>query len=260
MPTILNIDTATSACSVALSHNGQLLSIANSAIGNSHSAVLTTLIEEVLSNSATSISNIDAIAVNEGPGSYTGLRIGVSTAKGLCYALDKPLIAISGLKSMAVGMSEERKVKSEKGEAASLKPQASSRKPEARSEKREARSEILLCPMLDARRMEVYCAFFDFQLNIVRETSAVVIDEHSFSDVLQENLVLFAGDGAEKCKAILEKYENARFIDDFKPSAKFMIPLAEERFARHEFENLAYFEPFYLKDFVAGKPRVKGLV
>jgi tRNA threonylcarbamoyladenosine biosynthesis protein TsaB len=231
---ILNIETATAVCSIALAKDGQLLGVKESNTKNNHSSVLTLFIDDVIKGANVSLSDIEAIAVSEGPGSYTGLRIGVAAAKGLCYALEKPLIGVNTLHAMANGMSHRD----------SLVHPAST---------------TLYCPMIDARRMEVFCAIFDKKGKDVRETRAEIIDESSFLQYLERSKIVFAGDGALKCKSILDKYPNAVFLDDFQPSAKFMIPLSEEKFLKKRFEDLAYFEPYYLKDFVAGKPRVKGL-
>ena len=236
MPTLLHIETATNVCSVALSFNGQVLSLWESSVKNAHSSILTTFIEECFKSAGIKTSEIDAIAVSEGPGSYTGLRIGVATAKGLCYALDKSLIAIPTLKAMASGMLD-----SVHGTRHSVLG-------------------TLLCPMIDARRMEVFSSVFNSGLVEIRKTLAEIIDETSFSELLLENPILFAGDGAAKCRPFLEENENACFLDDFRVSASYMITLAEKKFLCGDFENLAYFEPFYLKDFIAGKPRVKGLI
>lgn len=231
MALILNLETATTVCSVSLAKGGHLLSLKEQNGEYSHSENLTLFIENVLLQANFKLSDIDAIAVSKGPGSYTGLRIGVSTAKGLCYSLNKPLIAINTLQHISLSVSE------------SLKPQISDLKP-------------FLCPMLDARRMEVYCAIFDSLNNEIKSTSAEIIDEHSFSDLLKENVIYFFGDGAEKCKGVLSKSKNAIFIDDIFPSAKNMISLSELAFINKEFEDVAYFEPFYLKDFVAGKKKL----
>jgi len=233
---ILSLETATNVCSVALSGNGQLLALRESTVKNAHSSVLTTFVDEVFNLAGLRPAEIDAIAVSEGPGSYTGLRIGVATAKGLCYALDKPLIAIPTLKAMASGM---------------LNQQLRTPNPKLQT---------FFCPMIDARRMEVFSSVFNSGLVEIRETLAEIIDKTSFSEILIENKIYFAGDGATKCKSFLEVNENAVFLDDFQVSARFMIHLAEQKFQSCEFENLAYFEPYYLKDFVAGKPRVKGLI
>jgi len=229
MSLILNIETATAVCSVALAKDGKIISNKEQNEGYTHAENLTVFIEDVVTKSGFTFKDIDAIAVSKGPGSYTGLRIGISTAKGLCYALDKPLISVNTLLSLA------------KSQAASSKLQ---------------NEDVMLCPMIDARRMEVYCAIYDSKLNCVRETAAEIINENSFSDLLKKNKLLFFGDGAAKCKHILSKNTNAVFINDIFPSAKNMITLSEAAFKKNKFENVAYFEPFYLKDFVAGKKKI----
>jgi tRNA threonylcarbamoyladenosine biosynthesis protein TsaB len=236
LSTILSLETATNVCSVALSGNGQLLALRESTVKNAHSSVLTTFIEDVLNSAGIRPAEIDAIAVSEGPGSYTGLRIGVATAKGLCFALDKPMIAIPTLKAMASGM-------------LNLQLQTLNSK-----------LQTYFCPMIDARRMEVFSSVFSSGLVEIRKTLAEIIDETSFSDILKDHSIVFAGDGAVKCKTYLEGNENAFFLDDFQISARYMIELAEKKFMEDDFENLAYFEPLYLKDFIAGKSHVKGLI
>lgn len=230
MAVILSIETATQVCSVALSSEGEVLEIREGREKNSHSTIITVFIEEVMKGAGLSFGALDAVAVSMGPGSYTGLRIGVSTAKGTCYALDKPLIAIGTLDAMAAGMLA-----------------------------RVPYPDFLLCPMIDARRMEVYNGLFDRELNQVRATQAEIITELSFREELEKHIMIFAGDGAEKCKPLLGDHPNARFIDEFYPSAASMVKLAEKKFKAGEFENVAYFEPFYLKDFIPGISRVKGL-
>ena len=232
MSYILCIETATIACSVALTKDGIVLSKKETTEKNAHSAKLTIFIDEVLKENKLGFSDLDAIAVSKGPGSYTGLRIGVSTAKGLCYALDVPLIAINTLQSLAWGM------------AGSF------------SEKKH--TSPLLCPMIDARRMEVYAAVFNFDLEEVRETRADIIEADSFLEYLDESQVIFFGDGADKCKEIIT-HPNAVFVDDVFPSSANMAIPANQKFIQKQFEDVAYFEPFYLKDFIAGIPRVKGL-
>lgn len=234
MALILHIETATRICSVALARDGALISLRESSLHNVHSSKLTLFIEEAIQEAGIIFSDLDAIAVSKGPGSYTGLRIGVAAAKGLCYALDRPLIAVPTLQGMAEGMP--------------LTPGLSSG----------GRGEVL-CPMLDARRMEVYCAMYDKDMREVRETEAVIVGEDSFAAELGKGIVVFGGEGADKCRPILEHFPNARFIIGFETSSKYMIRIALERFKAGSFENLAYFEPLYLKEFVAGKPRVKGL-
>ena len=218
---ILNIETSTKACSVALHKNGELIVCREDVTANfSHSEKLLKFISELFSDEKLSISDLDAIAVSMGPGSYTGLRIGVSTAKGLCYGLDIPLISISTLKAMSFGMALEIKAD-------------------------------LYCPMIDARRMEVYSAFFDINNTEVRKIQADIINENSYKKELEKKVVFF-GDGSEK---LIEKIKdkNAIFVSDIHPSAKNMGLLSYQKFTKSLFEDLAYFEPFYLKDFVAGR-------
>ena len=237
MSLILNIETATGVCSVALAKDRQLVGLKESNMKNSHSSVLPIFIEEVVTASGFSMSDIDAVAVSEGPGSYTGLRIGVATAKGLCYAMEIPLIGINTLQAMALGMIQ-------------VLPS---------SPLKEKETGTLYCPMIDARRMEVYCAIFDENGKEIRETRAEIMDESSLMEYLGRNKVVFGGDGSFKCRPLFEKHPNAVFLADFQASTKFMIPLSEEKYSHKNFEDLAYFEPYYLKDFIAGKPRVKGL-
>ena len=218
---ILNIETSTKACSVALHKNGELIVSREDVTTNfSHSEKLLKFISKLFSDAKLSLSDLDAIAVSMGPGSYTGLRIGVSTAKGLCYGLDIPLISISTLKAMSFGMALEIKAD-------------------------------LYCPMIDARRMEVYSAFFDKNNTEVRKIQADIIDENSYKKELEKKVVFF-GDGSEKIKDKI-KHENAIFVSDIHPSAKNMGLLSYQKFTKSLFEDLAYFEPFYLKDFVAGR-------
>ncbi|MDP1747552.1 MAG: tRNA (adenosine(37)-N6)-threonylcarbamoyltransferase complex dimerization subunit type 1 TsaB [Bacteroidota bacterium] len=231
MALILNLETSTTVCSVSLSKDGRLLAVKEQNGDYSHAENLTLFIEDVLQQADVKLSNVDAIAVSKGPGSYTGLRIGVSTAKGLCYSLNKPLIAISTLQHISLSISED-------------------------SQSPISNLKSLFCPMLDARRMEVYCAMFDSLNNEIRSITAEIIDEQSFSDLLNNNVIYFFGDGAAKCKDVLSANKNAIFIDDIFPSSKNMISLSEQAFVNKEFEDVAYFEPFYLKDFVAGKKKV----
>ncbi len=220
MPLLLSIETSTKVCSVALHRDTTLLASSEILIERSHSKFITILIENLFLHSGEKMEELDAVAVSKGPGSYTGLRIGVSTAKGLCYALEKPLIAISTLESMAYEVNRFNK------------------------------TEALLCPMIDARRMEVYCAFFDNKLNCLEEVSAKIIEENSFKAMLDQKAVLFFGDGSQKCIKIIGDHKNAFFIDDLFPSAINIGALALKAFEAKKFEDLAYFEPFYLKDFV----------
>jgi tRNA threonylcarbamoyladenosine biosynthesis protein TsaB len=223
MHLILCLETSTKACSVALGKDGQILALKESLEEkHSHAENLTLYIEEVCKQANVQLQDVDAIAVSMGPGSYTGLRIGVSTAKGLCYALSKPLIAINSLEAMAAGFIRH--------------PSSINHQPS------------LFCPMIDARRLEVYCAIYDATLNEIKKTTAEIIDINSFSNLLEKNKTLFFGDGSAKCKSIIS-HPNAVFIDSIYPSAKFMLPLAEKKNLEKKFEDVAYFEPFYLKDF-----------
>jgi tRNA threonylcarbamoyladenosine biosynthesis protein TsaB len=219
MAWIVCIETATKSCSVALARDGHLVAVKEEVSEQySHSEQLTVSIEQLLQQEGLKVSDLDAIAVSSGPGSYTGLRIGVSTAKGLCYASDMPLISISTLEAMSQLMKDKHSNKQ-------------------------------LCPMIDARRMEVYSALFatDHRTEVV----AKIIDEDSFKDELAQGPLLFFGDGADKCQDILT-HTNAHFELGVYPSAIGMIPLAQDKFQNQDFEDVAYFEPFYLKDFVAG--------
>jgi tRNA threonylcarbamoyladenosine biosynthesis protein TsaB len=230
---ILNIETATDICSVALAKDGFLLSIAESDEPKSHAGTVTRFIQQVMKESNLKLSQLDAVAVSKGPGSYTGLRIGTATAKGLCYALDKPLIAINTLQSMTSFF------------LSSCPSQTSSREP----------IRTLFTPLIDARRMEVYTAVFDSSLNEISETKAKIISANSFSELLQENKIFFFGDGVDKCVQILNAKANAHFIKGFRASARGMLSLSEKAFTEKRMENIAYFEPYYLKDFVANKPK-----
>ncbi|WP_175635176.1 tRNA (adenosine(37)-N6)-threonylcarbamoyltransferase complex dimerization subunit type 1 TsaB [Pedobacter ghigonis] len=225
MAKILQIETATAVCSVALSVDGKTVSVKEETGQNLHASRLTLFIDEVLKNAGLNYSELDAIAVSKGPGSYTGLRIGVSTAKGLCYALDKPLIAIETLKMMAAGFESEN--------------------PDYTG---------LIGPMIDARRMEVYTSVFDTSLNVLLPTEAKIIDETSFADLLATQQITFLGDGAAKCADVLT-HENAHFDAANFNTAAYMSALAETAFQQRNFEDVAYFEPFYLKDFVVTQPK-----
>jgi len=225
MAKILQIETSTQVCSVALSIDGKTVSLKEESGQNLHASNLTLFIDEVIKNAGLTYRELDAVAVSKGPGSYTGLRIGVSTAKGLCYALDIPLIAVETLKMMAVGFLFEHPAY--KG---------------------------LACPMIDARRMEVYTSVFDAKLSVLETTSAKIIDENSFSEILSEHQMTFFGDGAAKCAEALN-HENAFFNKDNFNSAGYMSLLADQAFKQADFEDVAYFEPFYLKDFVLTQPK-----
>jgi tRNA threonylcarbamoyladenosine biosynthesis protein TsaB len=216
MARILNLETATTNCSVSISLDGELVSIKEENTPNySHAEQLHIFIKEALA--ATSFSDIDAIAVSKGPGSYTGLRIGVSAAKGLCFSLDLPLISIPTLESMA-------------------------------NQIQVGEDEIIL-PVLDARRMEVYSCVFDDKYKEIRETKAEVIDENSFAEFSKFKKIHIIGSGAEKCEEII-KQPNFKFYKEAFPSAKEMAKLGQKKFEANDFEDVAYFEPYYLKDFI----------
>lgn len=230
MGSILCIETSSKVCSVAIGRDGRIDGCRESELQNAHSTLLTDFISETVRESGQGFSGIDAVAVSMGPGSYTGLRIGVATAKGLCFSLGKPLIAIPTLTSMAYGMRLKHTEDAD-----------------------------MFCPMLDARRMEVYTAVFGRDLALIRDVAAEIITQHSFDSLLETGRILFAGEGAGKCRPLIGSHRNAFFDDGFRLSASYLYPLAEESFRLGKFENPAYFEPFYLKDFIPGKPKVKGL-
>ena len=218
MSLILNIETATKNCSVSLANNGNLVAFKELNDGNySHGENLHVFIEDVIKKANINFNDLDAIAVSKGPGSYTGLRIGVSTAKGLCFSLDKPLISIPTLEALAHAIKIEEKA--------------------------------VIVPMLDARRMEVYSAVFNSSHIQIRETQAEIINEHSFKDYLEKGNVYFLGDGAEKCKQVI-KHKNAIFLEGYFPSSKEVAQLSYEKYKKSDIEDVAYFEPFYLKDFL----------
>ncbi len=232
MAKIVHIETATNTCSAALSSGEELISFRESHIDKSHAGLLTVFIGELFKEAGISPKDIDAISVSMGPGSYTGLRIGVSVAKGMAYSLNIPLIAVDTLKAMTQGYLKRDFVDNNKS--------------------------FLLCPMIDARRMEVYLSLFDQKMQRMKETEAVVIDKNSFSEELEENKIFFFGSGAPKCKAIIS-HNNAVFIEDFQNSARDMISLAYRQFKIEDFVDVAYFEPYYLKDFIATTPKNKIL-
>lgn len=217
MSIILNIETTTKNCSVSIAEKGEIRALKELNNGTySHAEVLHPFIVEVLNEANLTSGQIDAVAVSKGPGSYTGLRIGVSAAKGLCFAFDKPLISIDTLTSLSHSISIEHGV---------------------------------IVSMLDARRMEVYAAVFNEKHKKIREIKAEIIDENSFGDYLKEHKVYFLGDGAQKCKDIIT-HENAIFVDAKFPSSKEMAKLSFDKLKKNDIENVAYFEPFYLKDFI----------
>lgn len=225
---ILCIETATGVCSAALCDESRVILLKEAEEGKSHASQLTVLINELLDETSVKASSLDAVAVSKGPGSYTGLRIGVSVAKGIAYAAGIPLIGINTLTAMYHGLISMGKMPSEEN--------------------------ALLCPMLDARRMEVYNAVFDTKGNIVRDTMAEIIDENSFRSELSAGKVYFFGNGAAKCSEAI-KNDNAVFCFDFSLSASYLHIPSQNALKDKRFENTAYFEPYYLKEFIATKPR-----
>lgn len=230
MSLILQIETATQTCSVALAKDGELLHLVEKTEKNIHASAITLFIEELLQIADKKFSDLDAIAVSMGPGSYTGLRIGVSTAKGICFALDIPLIGINTLASMSSGFIDKCFSVNQK---------------------------TLFCPMIDARRMEVYCAVFNSENQVILPTEAKIIEDQAFSDLFESHIIYFFGDGAAKCEEILSQNLNARIIDDFNNSAAFLSKSAFDKYIQKDFEDVAYFEPYYLKDFIAGKKSIE---
>ena len=231
-PTILYIETATDVCSVALSKGSEIIGLKEEAGGNNHAKHLLPFVDEVLKQAGVSMTEINGVAVSIGPGSYTGLRIGVSTAKGIAYTAGIPVMAVSTLESIAQG-------------AKTLWAESSSEQPQ-------------IIPMIDARRMEVFTTRYDFDIRSLEEISSKIVDDNTFAELLSKEKVLFCGNGMPKCKEILSAFLNAKFMDA-PISAKNMLPAALRKWQKQEFEDVAYFEPFYLKEYVAAKPVVKGL-
>lgn len=226
MSCILNIETSTDVCSVSVSQDGACIFSQEDHDGPNHAVKLGTFVDEALSFADSHAIPLDAVAVSCGPGSYTGLRIGASMAKGICFGQDLKLIAVPTLELMAVPVLLREEV--EEG--------------------------ALLCPMIDARRMEVYSAVYDRALHEVRGIQADVVDAKTYREYLDRGPVYFFGNGAEKCMEVIN-HPNARLIKGVEPLAKWMFPIAERRIAQEKYEDVAYFVPFYLKDFVAHQPK-----
>ena len=226
MSTILHIETSTDVCSVAVSEDGQVIFDQEDHSGPNHAERLGTMVDEALSFTDNHAIPFDAVAVSCGPGSYTGLRIGVSMAKGVCYGRNLKLIAVPTLELLCVPILL-REIPEE---------------------------DALLCSMLDARRMEVYAGIYDRGLKTIRPIQADIVEGETYKEFLDKRPVYFFGNGAQKCKAAIN-HPNAHFIENIEPLAKWMQPLAEKRFLNEQFEDVAYFVPFYLKDFVAKMPK-----
>lgn len=225
MPLILHIETSSSNCSVCLSKGDKVLSAKDDFTGFTHAENMAVFTQEVMNAAGVKLKDIDAVSVSEGPGSYTGLRIGLSFAKGLCYALNKPLIAISTLQQLA-----------------------------AKAIDVVNDNDAIYLPMIDARRMEVYSAAYDFCMKELITPQAVVLDENSFSDLSGSNKIYCFGDGAEK---FVNGFRNESFklIENILPSSLFMVQLAIKKFEQKQFEDVAYFEPFYLKEANITQPK-----
>jgi len=233
MALILNIETSTQVCSVSASENGKIIGYRELNDEKSHAKYLTVFIDELLKELNLQLDAFHAIAVSKGPGSYTGLRIGVSTAKGLCYAKNLPLISVNTLQSMAFGLAQ--KIKSGALNIPDFE-------------------QSILVPMIDARRMEVYSAFFNSEGKSIREVKAEIIDENTYQDILSSQPMIFFGNGSEKLTKTVQ-HKNAYFLPGFRTSSIDMAELSERFYEQRKFEDVAYFEPFYLKDFIATKPR-----
>lgn len=227
MALILIIETSTEICSVALIKNNQLIDLIETNEGQNHARLVTVFAENILERNNIKARELNAVAVSKGPGSYTGLRIGISTAKGICFAAKIPLIAVGTLESMASHVAGNR---------------TKYNIPE--------NEEILFCPMIDARRMEVYSMLLDKNGTILHPITAEIIDETFLADELSEKKIVFFGNGSEKCKKVIDA-PNAIFIPEIFASAQYMQGLASMAYNNSQFEDVAYFEPFYLKDFVA---------
>ena len=227
MSTILHIETSTDVCSVAVSKDGACLFERDDHEGHNHAVMAGVFVDEALSYCDSQLMDLDAVAVSSGPGSYTGLRVGVSMAKGVCYGRSLPLISVPTLQLLCVPVLLREKVKEENA---------------------------LLCPMIDARRMEVYAQIFDRGLHEVRAIQADIVDGETYRQWLDERPVYFFGNGAAKCMDAIS-HPNAHLIEDVEPLARWMFPLAERKCFAQQFEDVAYFVPFYLKDFVAKQPK-----
>lgn len=220
MPLILLLETATTNCSVALASDGIIVASRSINRGYSHAEKINVFVQEVVAQAGVTLKDLQAVAISNGPGSYTGLRIGISTAKGLCYALDIPLISVSTLDAMAQGLNGGK--------------------------------DQFIVPMIDARRMEVYSAVYDSDKKRLSEAEAIVVDEKFYSAFRRSRKLLLAGDGADKCQTLFHSESSIEILPDFMPQAEFMSQLAEKKFLNFDFENVALFEPFYLKEFVPG--------
>lgn len=232
MPRILHIETSTDVCSVCVAVNGEVILRKETGIERSHAGILTVFIEELLKDLSGQKEKLDAVAVSMGPGSYTGLRIGVSAAKGICYGAEIPLIAIPTLEALCFGALKRYNTIEE---------------------------DALLIPMIDARRMEVYMAVYTKQLKKIEDTSAQIIDQNSFRELSSINKLYLFGTGATKLINTIT-HDNIRILENLNMSSEFMTEIALQRYKEKQFEDVAYFEPYYLKDFIATTPRKNQLL
>ena len=232
-PLLMHIETATEVCSVALSEGDRLLAVCESADGNSHSKNLLPFVDKVFQETGRTLQAIDGVSVSLGPGSYTGLRIGVSTAKGIAYALQVPVMAVGTLESIAYGALAEG--------GGALPADG-----------------WQIVPMIDARRMEVFTSRYDATMEEVAPAEALIVDEEAFAEPLAQHVLLFCGNGMPKCRELLSQHPNARFAESA-ISARHLVQPALKRWKAGAFADTAYFEPFYLKEYIAAKPHVKGL-
>jgi len=223
MVRILSLETSTTVCSVAIHENESLLAVAEIHLEHSHASKVASLVKEVIKFSGMEIKDVNAVAVSSGPGSYTGLRIGTSTAKGICYSLSIPLLAIDTLSLLAAQVNKTNVTKA------------------------------WLCPMIDARRMEVYCSISDSNGSLIHGVEAKVVDERSFEELLEKGPIIFFGNGADKCRAVI-RHSNAIFISGITPSASQLGIMALQKFQEDKVEDLFRFEPLYLKEFRVKKP------
>jgi tRNA threonylcarbamoyladenosine biosynthesis protein TsaB len=226
---LLSLETSTNTCSVALHHliSGEICTYFELQVEKAHSSFLTLLVEQALFFSGQSMQNLKAVAVSSGPGSYTGLRIGISAAKGFCYALQIPLISVNSLEAMSKEVSSYYS----------------------------HYEDVILCPMIDARRMEVYTALYDVKGECLKNTHPLIVEEQSF-DLFSTKKLIFFGNGASKCKKVL-KNDNFQFLDNIVPSSKWVGNIALKKYQNQDFEDVAYFEPDYLKEFMTSTPKVK---
>lgn len=233
MALLLSLEASTQVCSVALHKEGKLLAARETQTPRSAASLVAVMIQEVMTQSKCKPSNLNGVIVASGPGSYTGLRIAVATAKGLCYALNIPLISVNTLQLLASQGKDVVTIDS----------------------KRFDQTKVLICPMLDARRMEVYCMLLDFNLQEIEPTQARIIDERSFAEHLEQKTIYFIGEGAQKCIGIIN-HRNTHFFPDITPDAKRLGELGYSKWKHSLFEDVATFEPLYLKDFLIKKPNL----